>query len=736
MGHVAVRVLGRPMVEVEDTTVALGGRALVLVLRLAMAEGQPVSQSRLLADVWPEGATEGAVRVALTRARKDLGPDAIVRTGGGYLLEDASLDAARFERLVAAGRDRSSTMPHRLGNLDEALRLWTGSAFDGLGGVTWIDNVARRYDELREQAIDERFELLLFMGEHERAIPDLRAEVSRLPTREHRAELLALALYRSGRQADALALLDDTRVELRERLGLDPGPSLRELEQRVLRHDPALAGRTHTDRVRDAANIEADLRAAITLVKSGAFAEAGGIIDETEQAARAVGDRRGVGLALLAKAQMIMMSGQGDPHPVIDAARQIGRELRDGKLLTRAAMVRFGSGVQSDRRAVIVELTEPIELLPSNSPEQVDLLCIAAVIVTFIDASDVAARLVEQAERVYAETGTDRARCVLLVARGLLGSVHGDPLDVVEARAVEAYQLARSLEDPHLVVAAIQALLRVRYGRGDLAGVDELLEPLDRAARAALLPFGIVRVMLCRSTNATARGELDRVPEMIERAAAEGARLRTFATESATATQRAVINIEFERFDQIIPHALAAEARVAQPAGWRAVRALCGDVEAAESLLEIGHEMPRNDGYPSFCALSANVAALRCDARLGAWCAPRLDALGDRAIVVGLGTAVLGFAPHVAALARVATGETVAAVERFERAIDLAHEAGAWLWRAHSLAELAVVLSRQPDEASQARAASILEQLEASGVAQRSPRVMRRVRAARDMLTV
>ena len=727
MGHVAVRVLGRPTVEVDGTPVPLGGRALVLVLRLAMAEGQPVTQSRLLADVWPEGASEGAVRVALTRARKDLGADAIVRNHGGYALDDVSLDASRFERLVAAGRDRSSKMPHRVGNLDEALRLWSGSAFDGVEGFAWADNVARRYDELHEQAIDERFELLLFMGEHERAIPDLHAEVSRLPTRERRAELLALALYRSGRQADALALLDSTRVQLRDRLGLDPGPSLRELEQRVLRHDPALAGRPEADRARDVANVEADLRAAITLVKSGAFAEARQIVDETEQGARDAGDRRSLGFALLTKAQVIMMSGEGDPHPVIDTARQIGRELRDGKLLTRAAMVRFGSGVSSDRRAVLVELTEPIELLPSNSPEQVDLLCMAAVIVTFIDASDVAARLVEQAEHVYEETGTDRARAVLLVARGLLGSVHGDPLDVVEARAVEAYQLARSLEDPHLVVAAIQALLRVRYGRGDLDGVDTLLEPLDRAARAAMLPFGIVRVMLCRNTNALARGELDRVGEMIERAATEGARLRTFATASATATQRALLDLELEHYDRIASVARAAEARVVQSDGWRAVRALCGDVEAADSLLELGRCAPRNDGYPSFCALAANVAAMRCDDHLGAWCAPRLDALGERAIVVGLGTAVLGFASHFAGLARVATGETEAAIARFERAVELAHDAGAWLWRAHSLVELAAVLARQADDTSRARSTELLEQLQASGTAQRSPRVMRRV---------
>ena len=198
--RIDVRMLGRPHVVVDDAVAPIVGRQLLLTLRLAVAERVPISLGRLVDDVWPDGTgTEGAARVGLTRLRNVLGHDAIVRAQSGYTLApEVGVDAERFEQLLLRGRDRSLEIRGRVRTLDEALAEWRGQAFEDVESLDWVESVAVRLDELREHAVDLRFELRLVDHEPASLVPELRSALDRCPTRERRAEMLALALYRAG----------------------------------------------------------------------------------------------------------------------------------------------------------------------------------------------------------------------------------------------------------------------------------------------------------------------------------------------------------------------------------------------------------------------------------------------------------------------------------------------------------------------------------------------------------
>jgi DNA-binding SARP family transcriptional activator len=727
VADIEVRVLGRPQVTVDGVIAPITGRQLLLAARLALAHPVPVPRHRLLADVWPDHtASDGAVRVALTRLRGALGAEVICRVDNGYRFSSpTAVDADRFQRLLREGTAEEAH--RRLATLDEALALWSGPAFEGFDGaerLPWVETEAIRLQELREQAIDERFALLLRMDGPARVIPDLRSELGRDPTRESRAELLAVALYRAGRQADALATIERTRTTLRDQLGLDPGPSLREVELRILRQDDDLRAAAPPDH--GALDTEGSLRAAATLTKVGAYTEAHTILDEAVAAARDGGDRRVLANVLLAAAQTAAVSGATDPHPLIDEARQIGRELRDGHLLARSALVRFGSGISSDKNAALIELTEPLDLLPSAAPEQVDLLCAAAVLVIFVDASDAADRLLTAAERLHHAAPTTRSEIAWLTARSLVGSLRGIDPGQCDEWSERALHLARSTGEAELVVMAIQARLRALYSAGRLDDVSDLLEELDRSSREGSMPFGVVRVTLCRATNAMARGEFDAVPELVAASRREGRRLRTFAAEGAARSQEVLLMLELDQRDELVTLVRPVALQWAASA-WNAVLALCGDPLMEMPLLEVaGHIRPDEDSFPAFLAIAAEVAARRGDAELGAWCLSHLEPRGDTTIVVGLGTLVMGFARYFAGLARSATGDLEGAAADLERAAWMATANGAHVWRGHATVELADVLARTGRPADRERARLLLDGLATDGGPGSSPRIDRR----------
>ena len=162
----------------------------------------------------------------------------------GYVLraDRESLDAIQFQRLVMLARHASAAdVPDSAAAmLADALALWRGTAYADLCDCESLAREAARLDELRQDALEERVEADLACGRGPDLVQELQAGVQTHPFRERRWRQLAVALYRSGRQADALEALRRVRTALREELGVDPGPELRAVEEAILRQDPAL----------------------------------------------------------------------------------------------------------------------------------------------------------------------------------------------------------------------------------------------------------------------------------------------------------------------------------------------------------------------------------------------------------------------------------------------------------------------------------------------------------------
>ena len=242
-----VRLLGPIEVERGSGLVALGGqkpRALFAVL--ALEPGRVVSVDRLVEALWPgdpPATAAHAVQVYVSQLRKALGP-AISTRAPGYVLElDLKrVDVHRFARLAQQGHaaledgDAASSEVA----LREALALWRGPALADFIYEPFAQNEIARLEELRTVVVEERIDADLALGRHAELVPELEALVQAEPLRERPRAQLMLALYRSGRQADALAAYRQARDTLVEELGVDPGPELRELEAAILRQDDSL----------------------------------------------------------------------------------------------------------------------------------------------------------------------------------------------------------------------------------------------------------------------------------------------------------------------------------------------------------------------------------------------------------------------------------------------------------------------------------------------------------------
>jgi DNA-binding SARP family transcriptional activator len=171
----------------------------------------------------------------------------IETSGGGYLLAPGAvtLDLDRFDELVREGRERLAAGDARAASerLGEALALWRGRPFAEFDGEPFARDAGARLEEARLAALEERIEADLALGRHAALVPELEELVRREPFRERPRAQLMLALYRSGRQADALDVYRRTRETLVDGLGVEPGPELQELERAILRHDRSLEAR-------------------------------------------------------------------------------------------------------------------------------------------------------------------------------------------------------------------------------------------------------------------------------------------------------------------------------------------------------------------------------------------------------------------------------------------------------------------------------------------------------------
>ncbi|MCT2593470.1 winged helix-turn-helix domain-containing protein [Streptomyces sp. N2-109] len=242
--------------EAGDTVPLKGPRHRAVLARLLVARRRVVPVARLVDDLWEEPPADAVstIRTFVSALRRSLEPDRAPRTparllvteGPGYALRAAhdEVDAWRFEKAVDAAADlRPAALVARL---TEALASWRGPAYADFADEPWTRTERSRLTELRLQAVERRAEARIALGVAAEAVPDLDAHVTEHPWREDAWHLLALALYRSGRQADALSVLRRARRMLGEQLGVDPGPRLSRLEADVLRQadhlDPGPGG--------------------------------------------------------------------------------------------------------------------------------------------------------------------------------------------------------------------------------------------------------------------------------------------------------------------------------------------------------------------------------------------------------------------------------------------------------------------------------------------------------------
>jgi DNA-binding SARP family transcriptional activator len=221
---------------------------------LLLAGGRHVSLGALIEGLWderPPRAAAGTVRTYVSRLRRCLEPDTgqpeqatIKLVGDGYSLQlgPAALDLTVFEDVARQARAarRDGDIPQAARLFRDALGLWQGTPLSGITGP-YADSQRARLSELQAAAIEDGLAMDIDSGGHLGAISELQGLLAAYPLREGLRELLMLALYRSGRQADALAAFEESRRLLGEELGIDPGPALRETHQRILRSDRRLA---------------------------------------------------------------------------------------------------------------------------------------------------------------------------------------------------------------------------------------------------------------------------------------------------------------------------------------------------------------------------------------------------------------------------------------------------------------------------------------------------------------
>jgi DNA-binding SARP family transcriptional activator len=217
-------------------------RALLTVLLLR--RGEVVPGADLIEALWgeePPGTVQTALHGHVSNLRKLLGADRIRTRPPGYLLRAApdEVDLARFEALLADARARDDP-GERSARLREALSLWRGTPLADLGDEAFAEREIARLEELRLAAIEDRVDADLALGRHSELVAELEPLVAEHVFRERLRGQLMLALYRCGRQADALGVFRSGRRALVDELGIDPGPALRDIELRILRQDASL----------------------------------------------------------------------------------------------------------------------------------------------------------------------------------------------------------------------------------------------------------------------------------------------------------------------------------------------------------------------------------------------------------------------------------------------------------------------------------------------------------------
>lgn len=249
---VTIGVLGPVEASVDGASANLGGpKPRAVIAALAANAGHVVSGAQLADAVWGEdhdvARPDHTLQTYVSSLRKALGADGLVTQPPGYRLDPAvvDIDVVRFEARRVRGRSVLATDPTTaIDALTEALAPWRGPAFADLRDRDWFETRGARLDEQRLATEEDLCDALLACGRHDDVIHRLEALTEAHRFRERPRGQLMVALYRAGRQADALAVYGSTRALLVEELGIEPGDELRRFESAVLEQDPTLLAPT------------------------------------------------------------------------------------------------------------------------------------------------------------------------------------------------------------------------------------------------------------------------------------------------------------------------------------------------------------------------------------------------------------------------------------------------------------------------------------------------------------
>ena len=243
----AVLILGPIEARVNGELADLGGpKQRRLLAALAVDPGAVVSADRLARRVWTDGEQpedpRRTLRTYLTRLRRALGGDSVVGDGEGWRLnlDEITVDCLELDALVQRAAAPELDSHGRLAVFDRALDLFRGAPYGDLASEDWVIAEAERLTELRAALTERRYQAMLDAGKHTDAVPGLAAAIKANPLRDRLVGLQMIALYRTGRQAEAARVYQQHRRRLLDDLGLEPGADLVDLDRRVLAGDPEL----------------------------------------------------------------------------------------------------------------------------------------------------------------------------------------------------------------------------------------------------------------------------------------------------------------------------------------------------------------------------------------------------------------------------------------------------------------------------------------------------------------
>jgi predicted ATPase/DNA-binding SARP family transcriptional activator len=348
-------VLGPLELVVDAAPVRLTARRQrALLAALLLRAGTVVPVDALIEALWgddPPDSAASVLRLYVSNVRRCLPPGRLVTRSPGYLLrlEEGELDAERFEELFADGRRALAQGNPRLARslLGRALDLWRGAALADLAVESFAREAADRLDELRLQCVEERVAADLELGHHREVIAELELLVATNPLRDRLRGQLMLALYRSGRQADALACYRSGRDVLLREHGLDPGAELRALERRILQEDeslelvPCISTERRRVPVAPTATIGRDRE--IADIRKRLLSGGGRLLT------------------------LVGPGGVGKTRLALESAARVGDELADGALLVELAAVR-------DPGLLLASIGHALGLRPLNASSWQELI--------------------------------------------------------------------------------------------------------------------------------------------------------------------------------------------------------------------------------------------------------------------------------------------------------------------------------------------------------------------------